>query len=125
MKESLHAMLLQCVGLGNRDKDQVRWFNLAIENSVEYLIYVNALRVDFASNSVVLDVAVLIPSFEHQDFMHSPIADNLFQKCMQIAINKNEREAWRQMLPAACEVCRTNWKHNRATCAYYKPGCTG
>ena len=65
MKATMHGMLLQGVGLGDQNLQRARWFNLTLDDDIEHMIYLNAVRIDHATESVVLDVAVLSPSVEH------------------------------------------------------------
>jgi hypothetical protein len=89
------------------------------------MIYLNAVRIDHATESVVLDVAVLSPSVEHAALDQSPILHEACKVGVKITINQTSRREKRGgsccLQHAKC-AGRIGSTHNPATCAYYQAG---
>ncbi|TRM67688.1 hypothetical protein BD626DRAFT_479534 [Schizophyllum amplum] len=99
-------------------------FSLYRENGIGgyTLIFVNAVRLDLVSHSIVLDVCILpltpsiMPKVE-------PIISKLLGNDRRIRnniTNDEEIKAWKALLPASVERCRT-WSHE-ADCLYLRKG---
>ena len=91
MKATMHGMLLQGVGLGDQILQRARWFNLPLDDDIEHMIYLNAVRIDHATESVVPDVAVLSSSVEHAALDQSPILHEACKVGVKITINQTSR----------------------------------
>jgi hypothetical protein len=83
------------------------------------LIFVNDIKLDVASHAVVVDACV-VPLIEKIMPKISPVLARLSEGLIQIVTLDDETRAWRLLLPAFAERCRT-WKH-LGTCEYRTNG---
>jgi hypothetical protein len=89
----------------------------------QFIMFFHALRLDLPSHTVVVDAYVLplVPqqakALAAQEFLRdiTALEDHAF-----IELTNKQLEAWKQLLPALVERCRT-WKH-RGTCKYLTAG---
>jgi len=81
------------------------------------LIFVNELRLDLSSRSVVVDACVVpLTKYNTQKVMATMQIDGL----STISLVEDDGRAWKAVLPVFAERCRT-WKHNDQ-CEYRKCG---
>jgi hypothetical protein len=94
---------------------KARVFPLHVDLSVDTIIFVNALRLDLGSHTFVIDAQVLTLS-ERMVFKVGETLSAIHNERRLIRLYGEEARAWKQLLPALAERCRT-WKHNR-NCEY-------
>ena len=90
-------------------------FALHTNKNIDTVIFVTALRLDLASHVFVIDAQVLTLS-EH---MANKVRDTLgaiHSEVRLIEFHGDEAVAWKRLLPAFAERCRT-WKHGQ-NCEY-------
>ena len=84
------------------------------------LIFVNELRLDLSSQSVVVDACVVpLTKYNTQKVM-ATIQQNSIDGFSTISLVNDDGRAWKAVLPVFAERCRT-WKHNDQ-CEYRKRG---
>ncbi|KAF8958508.1 hypothetical protein BDZ97DRAFT_1762138 [Flammula alnicola] len=122
LKESLACLFLKYSGLD----DPKAWSNVfGLSNptsgvGIYTLIFVNEMKLDLSSHTVVLDACV-VPLIEKIMPRIFPMLQSLSQRgLVQVVTLDDETRAWRLLLPALAERCRT-WKHTNA-CEYLKRG---
>uniref|UniRef100_D8PPJ7 DUF4470 domain-containing protein n=1 Tax=Schizophyllum commune (strain H4-8 / FGSC 9210) TaxID=578458 RepID=D8PPJ7_SCHCM len=119
LKSSIaHTIIGHAAGLSNGKPSRIISLHCKSDGGVYTLLFVNALRLDLASHSVVLDVSVL-------PLTHAimPLAEPVLRKLRNpglVETPEDDVKAWKAFLPAAVERCRT-WAHE-ADCAYHKKG---
>jgi hypothetical protein len=121
VKQSLGHLCIKSCGLD----EEVRRYRVvglsALDDGVYTLIFVNDIRLDLASHTVVLDACVL-PLSQH---ISSTLALEIKRVhdvgVLQINTKVDEVRAWKHLLPAYSERCRT-WSHNPAKCEYFLKG---
>ncbi|KAG8785830.1 hypothetical protein FRC12_017123 [Ceratobasidium sp. 428] len=120
VKESLMTMMLDYVGLR---QGPVKIFALTdTMHGYNCFIFVLGLRLDLAGGTVILDTA-LVPIHLKGAKKMSPaltILNNSGQALMQVRTRHYEGIAWKHLLPAFVERCRT-WSH-KAKCEYKATG---
>jgi len=122
IKESLFTMFMLASGLQG---GQTGLFTLTHpkRGGNHMLFLVSAIRLDPAHGSVVLDAAVLpvttdlISEHRIDEFL---VTLRAVESCT-LTVDDAELEAWKKMLPALAERCRT-WEHDREKCEYIKTG---
>ena len=90
-------------------------FSLQANEDIDTVVFVTALRLDLASHGFVIDAQVLTLS---QRMIHM-VMDTLgaiHQEAALVELHGDEAVAWKRLLPAFAERCRT-WKHGR-NCEY-------
>ena len=110
VKNTIHVMLYEFSG-----SRRARVFALHTNKNVDTVIFVTALRLDLASHTFVIDAQVLTLS----ERMVHKVRDTLsaiHQGQRLIEFHGDEAVAWKRLLPALAERCRT-WKHGR-NCEY-------
>ena len=120
IKEGLFSIFMQYTGLQGRKVDS---FALSLDASgVHVLIFPSTLRLDLISRTVALDAAIIPLTL---DVLHDPkmqqflAAQQKFNLC-QVRVTDGELRAWKAMLPALAERCRT-WTH-QSDCEYTSCG---
>ena len=126
LKESIAAVFFRWAGVEKSSENMKSRFHplgLYIRTGgigVYTLIFVNDIRLDLASNTIVADACV-IPLSQQNLGKLSPASMRLSGFGV-VAINTSDDEArlWKHLLPALAERCRT-WKH-LPTCEYFHKG---
>ncbi|KIM36063.1 hypothetical protein M413DRAFT_449391 [Hebeloma cylindrosporum] len=122
LKESIATIILKYSGLAD-PRDARMPFGLCnpVKGVGVYtLIFVNDIKLDVASHTVVVDACV-VPLIEKIMPKVSPVLGKLSNRgLIQIVTLEDETRAWRLLLPAFAERCRT-WKH-LDTCEYRTEG---
>ena len=90
-------------------------FSLHTNKNVDTVIFVTALRLDLASHGFVVDAQVLTLS-EHMVHKVGDTLTAIHREVRLIEFHGEEAAAWKQLLPAFAERCRT-WKHGK-NCEY-------
>ncbi|KAF8204577.1 hypothetical protein BJ912DRAFT_1072320, partial [Pholiota molesta] len=123
LKESIGCMLLKYAGLQlDNAKDWSSIFGLTDPRNggVYTLIFVNAIKLDLASHSVVIDACVVPLVDKIMSKIRPALQALLNRKFIHIITHADESRAWRLLLPTLSERCRT-WKHT-AACEYQAKG---
>ena len=94
---------------------RIRVFALHTNKNINAVIFVTALRLDLASHGFVIDAQVMTFS-EHMVLKAMDILADIGQEVMLVEFRGEEAVAWKQLLPAFAERCRT-WEHGR-NCEY-------
>jgi hypothetical protein len=111
VKNTIHAIVSEF--LGSR---RARAFMLRASNKdVDTLIFATALRLDLASHGFVIDAQVLAFS-DSMGYKVKDILRAIFLDVKYIESYGEEAVAWKRLLPAFAERCRT-WKHG-PNCEY-------
>ena len=126
LKESLAAVIFRWAGVEKGAKNvKSRFHPLGLYNptggiGVYTLIFVNDIRFDLASHTIVADACV-VPLSQQNLHKLSPALGRL-SGIGQVLINTpdDETKLWKLLLPALAERCRT-WKH-LPTCEYIRQG---
>jgi len=90
-------------------------FSLHTARNVDTVIFVTALRLDLASHGFVIDAQVLTLSERMVDEVMGML-NIIHREARPIEFHGEEAAAWKRLLPAFAERCRT-WKHGR-NCEY-------
>lgn len=110
VKNTIHVMLSEFPG-----SRRARVFALHTNKNIDTVIFVTSLRLDLASHGFVIDAQVLTLS----ECMVDNVRDTLgaiHREVRLIEFHGDEAVAWKRLLPAFAERCRT-WKHGR-NCEY-------
>jgi MYND finger len=99
-----------------------RWFCLCFSerpDTVEFYVYVNGIRMDFDSGSVVLDAAVHVTG---GDAVETSVVSHLLSEftsgfAMKVLMTTGEGLLFQQLFPAAVERARNSWVHG-SDCLY-------
>ena len=109
VKNTIHVIVSKFEDSG------VRVFEMRTNNHVDTIIFVTALRLDLASHGYVIDAQVLTLT----EFTTPNLKDTLaaiHPETRFIDFYGEEAAAWKRLLPAFAERCRT-WKHGQ-NCEY-------
>ncbi|KAL1694465.1 hypothetical protein GGG16DRAFT_110174 [Schizophyllum commune] len=100
--------------------DRVFGLGFNTPDGIHTIVFVNAIRFDLASHGLLLDVCVLPMQKGMKEVKDFLLEISLLGNVCSIATNDEERVAWKKMLPAFVERCRT-WTH-RPDCLYLEKG---
>jgi hypothetical protein len=113
VKDSLHAFFVRA-----SEPKAKRIFGLSAPSCGIYaVIFLNHLRLDLASHTLIADTCVLPLTLERVNSLGESIA-NITGNEKMMTINTSEQEAsvWKQLFPVLVERCRT-WSHT-LNCQY-------
>jgi hypothetical protein len=126
LKESIAAIFIRWAGVEKGlENVQSRFPPLGLYNpndgiGVHTLIFVNDIRLDLASHTIVADACV-IPLSQRNLGKLSPALNSLTGiGLVTVVTPDHETKLWKLLLPALAERCRT-WKH-LPTCEYLAHG---
>ncbi|KAG8714183.1 hypothetical protein FRC09_017903 [Ceratobasidium sp. 395] len=111
LKKSIGSMVLGFSGLKDSPK-KVFWLK-ELRSDPFACVLVSGLRLDLTSSTAVLDSAVLCSTNRTESKLHSELR-SLAKGSEVITTSPDEALAWKRLLPALAERCRT-WVH--------KPNC--
>jgi hypothetical protein len=123
LKESIAEVFIRWAGVKKSlENVKSRFHPLGLYNPTggigHTLIFVNDIRLDLASHTIVADACV-IPLSQHNLDKLSPVLGRLSDVVL-INTPDDETKLWKLLLPALAERCRT-WKH-LLTCEYLLQG---
>ncbi|KAJ6567596.1 hypothetical protein DFH09DRAFT_1468983 [Mycena vulgaris] len=121
VKETLHAIFV--LSTGSQGGDMKRVFSLVDKesNNSDTVLFISDLRFDLPSHTVVCDGYVLPLTRAILRRIEAPFGKLVQARVMgSIAVSKVELNAWKKLLPALVERCRS-WKH-KETCEYIVQG---
>ena len=95
-------------------------YNPTDEIGTYALIFVNDIRLDLASYTIVADACVVPLSQQNMGKLFPALTRAAFTRHVQILTPNDETKLWKLLLPALAERCRT-WKH-LPTCEYLLQG---
>ena len=126
LKESIAAVFIRWSGAEKESEvGRSRFLPLGLYNpargiGIYALIFVNDIRLDLASHTIVADACIIPLTQQNLDKL-SPALQRLAGRGLtQIATLDEETRLWKILLPALSERCRT-WKH-LSTCEYLLKG---
>ncbi|KAF9476995.1 hypothetical protein BDN70DRAFT_862417 [Pholiota conissans] len=123
LKESIALILMNYAGL--QIQSPKGWSNIfglndPLHGGVHTLIFVNAMKFDLASHTIVID-ACAVPLFTGIMNKITPALTRLTERhFIQVVTQADENRAWKLLLPVLAERCRT-WKHTNS-CEYCTRG---
>ena len=106
VKATIHAILVGATGV---QRQQSRVFGLNVKGNTDTVIFVPTLRFDLASNTLVADAYVL-PLNEGRVRKVEKTLVAVIGELLHVELWGDEVVAWKRLLPALAERCRT-WKH--------------
>ena len=126
LKESIAAVFIRWAGVEKSSKNvKSRFHPLGLYNptdgiGVHTLIFVNDIRLDLASHTIVADACVVPLSEQNMDKLSRGLRRLAGPGHVLINTPDDETKLWKLLLPALAERCRT-WKH-LPTCEYILQG---
>ncbi|KAI1792277.1 hypothetical protein LXA43DRAFT_1082220 [Ganoderma leucocontextum] len=117
IKETIQSVMVHAAGTIGRGT--WRGFILQLDGtlSTDTLLFVDKIRYDVAFHTVLCDGFVLPVSEEIAPHITALIG----YVVMPVRVSAEELRAWKQLLPALVERCRTTWTHG-ADCEYVARG---
>ena len=121
VKQSIHHLVVNSSGLKPGDK-RCPVFGLADPDAggIFTMIFINAVCLDLASHTVVVDACVLPLTEVLVSRLFNAIAKVQEEGLMTTITKPDEVKAWKHLLPAFTERCR-RWSHT-ANCEYLSSG---
>ena len=126
LKESIASVFFRWAGVEkSSDNLKSRFHPLGLYNptdgiGVYALIFVNDIRFDLASHTIVADACVIPLSQQNLEKLAPALGRLSGIKYVLINTPDDETKLWKLLLPALAERCRT-WKH-LPTCEYLRQG---
>ena len=117
IKDTLHSLFMRA-----SEPNARRIFGFTAPSCGTYtIVFLNQIRLDLASNTLVADSCVLPLTQQRVKDLGQYLADLASDEKM-VLINTSDAEghAWKQLFPAFVERCRT-WSH-KLTCQYIQVG---
>ncbi|KAF8655051.1 hypothetical protein AX16_003252 [Volvariella volvacea WC 439] len=116
LKDSLYSFFIGATGLQS-EKCSVIGLTDPDQGGIYTVIFVQGLYLDLSAHTIVIDAFVMPLTQKILSDIFKPLQKVV--GLMQIKTIGEEVIAWKRLLPAAVERCRT-WKHNPNKCEYIK-----
>ena len=118
LKESISAILIE-FSVKRKGQPLAAGLSSSSQWGIHTLIFVSEVKLDLTSNTVVADACVLPLTHSIRPLITTGLLN--ITNLQQVVITlEDEVTAWKQLLPALAERCRT-WKHT-ANCEYISKG---
>lgn len=124
LKESIAAVFIKWAGV-EKGFEKGRFMPLSLSNPTSgvgnhTLIFVNDIRLDLGSHTIVADACVVPLSEKNLPKLYPALKSIARRTLTEIFTLDDETRLWKLLLPALAERCRT-WKH-LPTCEYLLKG---
>ena len=106
VKTTIHAIMVGAAGVQER---KARVFGLNVKGNIDTVIFVPTLRFDLASHTLVADAYVLPLNWDLLRKVEKTLVA-IIGELLHVELWGDEVAAWKRLLPALAERCRT-WKH--------------
>jgi len=106
LKTTIHAILVGAAGIQEK---RARTFGLSVKGKIDTVIFVPTLRFDLASHTLVADAYVLPLNPDRLRKAEKTLV-GIIGELLRAELWGEEVAAWKRLLPALAERCRT-WKH--------------
>ncbi|KAJ7575991.1 hypothetical protein C8J56DRAFT_837778 [Mycena floridula] len=121
VKDTIHAILVQSMGIQGSGIQRLFALRDKETNNCDTIIFVNGVRYDTHCHTVICDSYVLPLTnsiiMKHQNEFGKLVSGG---KMVNVTVYEGEMTAWKHLLPAFTERCRT-WKHG-PNCEYLATG---
>ncbi|KAK7043385.1 MYND-type domain-containing protein [Favolaschia claudopus] len=114
VKDTIHAIMVQAAAV---HPNMFLHFVTKATNNCDTLVFVDQLRYDLSSHTIVCDGYVLPMNHKRLDEIEPHFAKLVFNsRIVNVLLEPGEMTSWKQLLVVFAERCR-NWKH-LASCEY-------
>jgi len=122
VKDTLHTLLVRSSGIQGGSTRRLFALRDKPTTECDTLFFISDLRFDLPSHTMVCDGYVLPLTPELKDTVLSSF-NKLVQSgdIVNVSVFEGEMQAWKQILPAFVERCRSSWQHG-ANCEYKSRG---
>ncbi|KAF8801768.1 hypothetical protein BYT27DRAFT_7114103 [Phlegmacium glaucopus] len=122
VKDTLHSIFVRASGIQGGSVQRLFALRDKKTNNCDTILFIDDLRFDLASHTMICDGYVLPLTDRLLMENEEPFAKLVHQGGMvNIAAFDGEMQAWKQLLPAFVERCRSSWTHG-ANCEYAAQG---
>lgn len=122
VKDSIHTIFIRSAGIQGGRPSRVFSLRDSVTNNCDTVLFISDMRYDLHSHTVICDGYVLALTHELLEKIEVPFGKLVYQGNMtHVKVFEGEMKAWKQLLPAFVERCRTQWKHG-ANCEYVSQG---
>ena len=122
VKDTLHSIFVRASGIQGGSVQRLFALRDKKTNNCDTILFVDDLRFDLASHTMICDGYVLPLTKRLLMENQEPFAKLVHQGGMvNITAFDGEMQAWKQLLPAFVERCRSSWTHG-ANCEYVAQG---
>ena len=113
VKDTIHTIL---TGVAGVDRLRSRVFGLHVKGNIDTVIFIPTLRLDLASHTLVADAYVLPLNQDRLRKVEKALVAVMGEVIIRVELWGDEVAAWKRLLPALVERCRT-WQHG-PNCEY-------
>ncbi|KAL8706540.1 MAG: hypothetical protein Q9201_000413 [Fulgogasparrea decipioides] len=118
LKSSIMTIFHGLVGyLPGGTSSTVKVCRLVLDGRCDTLIFLNAVRHDRNTGSVMIDAHVVCQSHSRMQTMVSALPGVCHKDFLSITVSEEESVLWKRLLPCFAERCRNSWTHGK-NCAY-------
>lgn len=122
VKGTLQSIFVRASGIEGGSVQRLFAFRDNKTNNCDAILFINELRFDLASHTMICD-AYILPLTETLLAKNERSFGTLINQVgmIDLAVSDGEMQAWKQLLPAFVERCRSSWSHG-ANCEYMAQG---
>lgn len=121
IKDTLHTIFVRSTGIQGGAAQRVFALRDDVSNNCDTLFFVHDLKYDLPSHTVICEASVLPLYHELMDKIMKPFGRVVTRGVENVKVYKGEMSAWKQLLPALVERCRSSWTHG-VNCEYKSTG---
>jgi len=118
VKDTIHSIFMHFSGIQGTPRRQVFALRDKPSTECDTIFFINNLRLDLSCHAVVCDGYVLPLTPKLMEKIGRPFSELVGNSDISnITVYDGEMRAWKQLLPALTERCRTSWRHGK-DCEY-------
>ncbi|KDQ54528.1 hypothetical protein JAAARDRAFT_135381 [Jaapia argillacea MUCL 33604] len=124
VKDTINTIICRFSGTQGTPRRQIFALLDKSRNHIDTILFIDNLRFDLASHTVVCDGYVLPLTPELMDKIREPFAKlgpATNREMSHVGVYDGELQAWKRLLPALVERCRSSWAHGDK-CEYLAKG---
>ncbi|EAU82305.1 hypothetical protein CC1G_08917 [Coprinopsis cinerea okayama7 len=122
VKDTIHAIMVQAAGVQGGSVKRLFCLRDKKTKDSDTIIFVSDIRYDLGLHTVACDAYVLPLTEERLETIGQPFSKLIHGETMaHVTTYDGELLAWKQLLPALAERCRTSWTHG-PNCEYKSTG---
>ncbi|KAI0317767.1 hypothetical protein OF83DRAFT_1058096 [Amylostereum chailletii] len=121
IKDTIHTIFVRSSGIQGGSRQRVFSLHDAATKNCDTVFFISEMRFDVSSHTMVCDAYVLPLTKDVMVKIEKDFGRVVSAGTVTVETYEGEMAAWKRLLPAFAERCRTNWKHT-PNCEYKARG---
>lgn len=118
VKDTMHSIFVRSAGIQGGPARRLFGLRDKATNNCDTIFFISDLRFDLHSHTMICDGYVLPLTHDIMPKIEKVLGKLVHEgNLVNVTVLDGEMQAWKQLLPALVERCRSSWKHGEA-CEY-------